>query len=115
MDITKLAKKPQLVKLDITDDDIVTSYGDTITFYMIDQMDISTYFNFYRLQQNENGDLLNELLRKLILKEDGEPALGEDEVFPVDLILAILVRINEFLGKSNAQTTSILETGEIQN
>lgn len=115
MDITKLAKKPKLEKLDITDADIVETYGEPITFYMIDQMDISTYFSFYKLQQSENGDLLNELLRKLILKEDGSPALADGEVFPVNITLAILVRINDFLGKSEAQTTSIQETGELQN
>jgi hypothetical protein len=115
MDIAKLAKKPRLEKLEITDADIVKTYGDTITFYMMDQMDISTYFNFYKLQQNESSELLNELLRKLILNQEGKPVLAEDEVFPVNITLAILVRINDFLGKSEAQTTSIQETGALQN
>lgn len=114
MDIKKLAKKPTLTKLDISDDDIVAIYGDTVTFYMIDQFDINTYFNFYRLQQGEDGDLLNELLRKLILDADGKPVLEKDEVFPVNLTLAILVRINEFLGKSNAKDTSTPKTGKSQ-
>jgi hypothetical protein len=115
MDIAKLAKKPRLEKLEITDADIVKAYGDTITFYMIDQMDVSTYFSFYKLQQAESSELLNELLRKLILNKDGKPVLAEDEVFPVNITLAILMRINEFLGKSEAQTTSIQETGALQN
>jgi hypothetical protein len=115
MDIAKLAKKPQLEKLEITDPDIVKTYGDTITFYMIDQMDISTYFSFYKLQQGENSELLNELLRKLILNSEGKPVLKEDEVFPVNITLGILMKINEFLGKSEAQTTSIQETGALHN
>lgn len=114
MDIKQLAKKPTLTKLEISDSDIVETYGETITFYMVDQFDINTYFSFYRLQQGEDGELLNELLRKLILDADGKPVLEKDEVFPVNLTLAILVRINEFLGKSNAKDTSTQETGKSQ-
>ena len=111
MDISKFAKKPKLEKLDIVDPDIVAAYGEAITFYMLDHVDVTTYFNFYKLQQHEDGSLLNELLRKIILKENGKPALAKDEVLPVDITLAILVRINEHLGKSESMATSTVETG----
>lgn len=103
MDISKLAKKPELVKLEITDQDIVTEFGEVISFYMMDQIDVATYFNFYKFQQSQDSDLLMEVLRKLVLKEDGKPAISKDQVLPVNLILAVLVRINDFLGKSNTK------------
>jgi hypothetical protein len=106
MDIKSFAAKPKLEKLEIDDPEVVEAYGESITFYMIDQMDISTYFNFYKLQQSEDGSLLNALLRKIILKEDGKPVLDADEVFPVDITLAILVKINDHLGKSKAKTST---------
>jgi len=113
--ISEFAKKPKLEKLEIIDPDLIENYGgEPISFCIMDEMDISTYFNFYRLQQNEDGNLLNELLRKLVLKDDGKPALGPDEVFPVDITLAILVRINDFLGKSKPKT-STPATGEQLN
>lgn len=111
MDITKLAVKPKLTKYTIDDADIVSQYGEAITFYMMDQMDIVSYFDFYKLQQNENSELLNALLRRLILTEAGEPALNPGEQFPVNITMAILLRINDSLGKSEAQTTSIQATG----
>jgi hypothetical protein len=114
MDISKLAKTPKLERLEINGEDIIAEYGEPITFYMVDHLDINTYFNFYKLQQNEDGELLNSLLRKLIRKEDGSPALGDGEVFPTNLTLAILVRINEFLGKSNAKASSTSKTGKSQ-
>lgn len=114
MDIKQLAKKPQLTKLEITDADIIETYGESVVFYMVDQFDINTYFSFYRLQQGDDSGLLNELLRKLILDAEGKPVLAADEVFPVSLTLAILVRINEFLGKSSAKDTSTTETGKSQ-
>ena len=115
MDISSLSKKPQLEQLDITDEEIVKTYGDIITFYMMDHIDVNTYFSFYRLQQEEDGELLNDLLRKIILKQDGKPALGPDEVLPVDITLAVLVRINENLGKSKSKAELTPATGPQSN
>lgn len=115
MDISKLAKKPQLVQLVLDEKDIVERFGEPITFYLKDHMGVSTYFDFYKLQQAEDDSLLNDLLRKLILKEDGTPALAEDEVLPVQLILAILMKINDFLGKSVTKAASNQKTGEQQS
>lgn len=115
MDISSLSKKPQLEQLDITDEEIVKTYGESITFYMMDHIDVNTYFSFYRLQQEEDGELLNQLLRKIILKQDGKPALGPDEVLPVDITLAVLVRINENLGKSKSKAELTPTTGTQSN
>lgn len=114
MDIAGLAKKPKLTKIEINDSDIVERYGEAITFWMIDQMGIDTYFSFYRLQQEQRADELNALIRKIILKEDGTPSIQDDEVLPVDLTLAVLVAINDFLGKSKPQP-STAETGDSLN
>lgn len=115
MDISKLAKKPQLVQLTLDSEDIVSQFGEPITFYMKDHMGVGTYFDFYRLQQQEDDVLLNDLIRKLILKEDGSPALAEDEVLPVKLILAILMKINDFLGKSVTKAASTRKAGKQQS
>lgn len=111
MDIAELAKTPKLEELLINDQDIIDRYGESISFWIMDQMDVSTYFNFYKLQQSEDSELLNALLRKLILNKDGKPCLKKDEVFPVDITLSILVKINEFLGKSSPKTSTPV-TGE---
>ena len=106
MDISKFAKKPTLTKIVMDDQEVVEQYGETIEFHMLDQMSISTYFEFYRLQQEQDSDKLNDLLRKIVLKDDGTPALTEEEIFPVDLTLGLLVKINEFLGKSKTKTST---------
>jgi hypothetical protein len=106
MDISTLAKTPKLVKIEISDADIVERYGEVISFWMIDEMGIDTYFKFYRLQQEQKTDELNELLRILIRKEDGTQALSPEQVLPVDLVLAVLVGVNDFLGKSKTKTSA---------
>lgn len=112
MDISKFAKKPELIKVEIDDEDIVKEYGDSITFYIYDNVDISTYFDFYKVQQEQDGIKLQALMRKIILKEDATPALAADEMLPMDLTLAALVKINENLGKSKTKSLT-QETGNL--
>jgi hypothetical protein len=53
-------------------------------------------------------------IRKIILKEDGTKAIADDEVLPLDLTLAVLVRINDNLGKSGTKKSE-KETGKHQD
>jgi hypothetical protein len=109
MNITELVKKPQLIEIKIDDDDIVATYGETVTFWMSDYIDLNTYFDFYKHQAQENGDELMTTLRKLILNSEGKPVISEEEVLPTDLTIAALIRINSQLGKSKTKQS----TGEI--
>jgi len=103
MNINELAKKPQLEQVTLDDPDLVETYGETITFWMYDHVDINTYFDFYKYQSEQNGELLMSALRKIILNAEGQPAMDDNTVLPVDVSLAALTKINEHLGKSRAK------------
>ena len=103
MNINELAKKPQLEEVTLDDADLIETYGEPITFWMFDHVDINTYFDFYKYQSEQNGELLMSALRKIILNAEGKPAIDEETVLPVDVSLAALTKINEHLGKSRAK------------
>lgn len=104
MDIKKLAKKPELVEVVLDGEDIVKEYGEAITFYMKDFVDINTYFDFFRSQNEKSGDELTKLMASIILNKDGKPVLAEGEGFPIDISIAALTKINETLGKSKTKS-----------
>jgi hypothetical protein len=106
MDIAKVAKKPDLLKMTLDDEAIVKEYGEPIEFYMYDTVDIHTYFDFYRAQQEQSSDELNALLRKIILNSEGTPVIKADEMLPIDIVFAALVKINENLGKSKTKPST---------
>lgn len=106
MDIKQLAKKPELVEVVLDDEAIVTEYGEAITFWMKDFVDINTYFDFFRSQSDKTGDELAGLLAKIILNKEGLPVLGEGETFPIDITIAALTKINECLGKSKTKRST---------
>lgn len=103
MDIGKLAKKPELVEIKLDDQDLIENYGEEITFWMKDHLDLSTYFDFYKFQQESTSEQLMATLRKIILNAEKQPAIADDEILPVDITLAVLVKINDQLGKSKTK------------
>jgi hypothetical protein len=113
MDIKKLAKKPELIEVVLDSEGIVNEYGEPITFYMKDFVDINTYFDFFRSQNEKSANDLNKFLAKLILDKEGQPVLNEEETFPIDITIEALAKINETLGKSKTKS-SIPKDGKPQ-
>lgn len=103
MDIKQLARKPQLIEIVLDDAELVAEYGEPIRFWMMDYVDISTYFDFFRSQGEGNGEQLNQLLRSIILNAEGQPVLEADEALPINISVAALSKINETLGKSKTK------------
>jgi hypothetical protein len=114
MNISNFVKKPQLLEISIDDADIIETYGEPVKFWMRDHLDLDTYFDFYRYQKESSSDQLVATLRKIILKEDGSKAIADDEVLPLDLTLAVLVKVNDNLGKSGTKKSE-KETGTHQS
>jgi hypothetical protein len=110
MDIKQFAKRPELVEIVIDDENIVKEYGEPITFWMRDFVDINTYFDFFKSQSDKGEGQLGVLLQKLILNDQGQPVMAEEEALPVDITIAALTKINETLGKSKTRS-SIPATG----
>lgn len=106
MDIKTLAKKPQLMEIIIDDEEIVKEYGEPITFYMKDFVDIATYFNYYQSQSQREGQALALMIKKMILNKDGEPVLGDEDELPLDITLAVMSKINDNLGKSKTKSST---------
>ena len=109
--IGEFARKPELIKIELDSEDIQREFGDSVVFYMKDFVDISTYFDFFQAQA-ESSDQLSVILQRLILTEDGLPALTPDRQLPASLAIAALTRINETLGKFG--TKSLMKQDGIQ-
>lgn len=103
MNIAQFAKKPELVKVTLDSEDILSVYKDPVTFYILDSIDIATYFEFYKSQSDNDGERLNSIMRKLMLDENGKQVIEEGSLLPVDLALASLTAIGEVLGKSKTK------------
>jgi hypothetical protein len=105
MDLKKLAQKPKLIQLEADSKDIIDTIGEPVVFWMKEHLDLGTYFDFYKFQEDKNLNLLTDILRKIVLDADGNPAIGDDEVLPVEVTLGVLVKINDHVGKPKAKAS----------
>lgn len=106
MDIKQAVRKPEFIEVKLDSEDIVQAYGEPVTFWMTDSIDIITYFDFYKSQSENDGERIAEILRKIIKNKDGESVLDVDSTLPVDLTVAALIKINEILGKSKTKPST---------
>ena len=106
MDISKLARKAELIQITLDAPDLVEQYGEPISFWMKDFIDVTSYFDFFKAQADSDAGKLGKLLTQMVLKEDGTPAMAEGDLLPIDVQIALLTEVNTHLGKSkSAQST----------
>jgi len=55
MNIGQFAKKPELIKIEITTPEIVENYEGAVSYRILDSVDINTYFDFFKSQADRDG------------------------------------------------------------
>lgn len=111
MNLSEIKIKPKLIELSIDDKQTVEDFGDSITLYMMDQVDLQTYFDFYRKQSEGKPNELMDVLRKILRDKDGKPVLQDDETIPLSLVAKVIEKVGEQLGKSATPNSRLKETG----
>ena len=104
MKLKELAGKPQLVMLTLDDKEIVEKYGEAVTFNVLDKLPISIYTKLATIKSDDVEEMFN-VLRDLILDEDGNPIMSDEVALPIDIMTAAVLKVSDNLGKSqNSQT-----------
>lgn len=98
MKLSELAAKPQLKEIIIDDKEIVKEYGDSLSFYVLDRLPIETYTKLASVKTEDPGQMYN-VIKDLILDEDGLPVMADGNVLPMDVMTAAVVKVTESLGK----------------
>ena len=100
MKITQLAAKPKLIKIKLSNKDLVKRYNEEIEFHTWDRQPIDTFMELANVNSDEGkpGDIVH-LVKDLILDEEGKPVIVNDNTIPTDVLLAAVGAIVERLGK----------------
>ena len=98
MKLSELATKPQLTEVIIDDKDIVEKYGESLQFFVQDRLPIETYTKLASVKQDDPSQIY-EVIKDLILNEDGSPVMSEGHILPLDVMNAAIFKVTENLGK----------------
>jgi len=97
MRLNQLAGKPQLVKLTVEDPETIATYGEPIEFYTWDRQPMSTFLKLAAGAQDTGGVM--DIVKDMILDEEGKPILVDDTSLPTDVLVKVMNKMTEVLGK----------------
>jgi hypothetical protein len=98
MKLTQLAAKPQLVKIELNDEDVVKEYGESLEFWIWDRQPMDQFVRLAKMDAS-NFEMLVEAVNGMVLDEDGNPVLKDGVVLPTNVMTKVIGKVVETLGK----------------
>lgn len=98
MKLSQLAAKPQLIKLTIDDEDTVKEFGEAVEFWTWDRQPLDVFMKLANSDQANIGSMI-DIVRTLILDEDGKEVITKDNMLPSTVLIKAISKIVETLGK----------------
>jgi hypothetical protein len=98
MKLSQIARKPQLIEVTVSDKEIVKEYGETISFWTWDRQPLEVFLKLSSIDDS-NTSALMESVRNLVLDENGKPILTDDISLPNNVLLKVITKVVESLGK----------------
>jgi hypothetical protein len=98
MKINQIASKPQLIKLIIDDTATIKEFGEAVEFWTWDRQPLDKFMKLASIKQDNPAEII-EIVKTLILDEDGKEVITNDNMLPTQLLIKIIQRVTETLGK----------------
>jgi len=98
MKINQIASKPQLIKLIIDDTATIKEFGEAVEFWTWDRQPLDKFMKLASIKQDNPAEII-EIVKTLILDEEGKEVITNDNMLPTQLLIKIIQRVTETLGK----------------
>jgi len=98
MKLNQLAAKPKLIPFILDDEDTVKEFGEPVEFYSYDRQPLEVFMKLASAQQQDMSSMI-DIVRTLILDEEGKQILVGENMLPSTLLIRAIAKIVEKLGK----------------
>tara|TARA_R110002153_G_scaffold117159_1_gene261172 strand:- start:230 stop:544 length:315 start_codon:yes stop_codon:yes gene_type:complete len=104
MKLSEITQKPQLIEVLIDDKETIKEYGEALSFHTWDRQPMDVFIKLANLASNiENknpniGDMI-DVVRDLIVDEKGKPLLTDNNAMPTNILVKVIQKVTESLGK----------------
>lgn len=98
MKLTQLTAKPQLIKIQVDDEETVKEFGEAIEFWIWDRQPMHKFVKMANLKENDIESLV-QVVREMVLDEEGKETLTEDVALPMNVLTKVIGKVVETLGK----------------
>lgn len=98
MKLSELAREPQLIKISIDDQEIIDEYKEAVEFWTWDRQPMDTFMKMAAVNPDDYSSIVTAV-RGLVLDESGRPMLTDKASLPTKVMLRVIARVVEGLGK----------------
>ena len=98
MKLNQLAAKPKLIPFSLDDEETVKEFGEPVEFYSYDRQPLEVFMKLASAQQQDMSSMI-DIVRTLILDEDGKQIIRGENMLPSTLLIRAIAKIVEKLGK----------------
>lgn len=98
MKLSEITSEPKLIEISLNDEEILKEYSEPLTFYTWDRQPMDVFLRLANLEQKNTGDLIN-IVKTLILDENGKQILTDKNMLPTDVLMKAITKVTEQLGK----------------
>lgn len=104
MKLNQLAAKPQLIKVEINDEETLKEFGESLEFYIWDRQPMDKFIRLATLDYQNFGEV-TVLVKELLLDEQGKEIITDDLILPTNILMKAITTVIDALGKSIATST----------
>lgn len=98
MKLSQITAEPKLIEVSIDDKDTIKQYGEALSFHTWDRQPMDVFMRLANLDGKDTGQLIN-IVKTLILDEEGKPLLSEKNMLPTGILMKAIGKVTEQLGK----------------
>ena len=98
MKLAELAGKPKLILLTLDDEAIIKEFDEPLEFWTWDRQPMAQFVKLASIK-DDNFESIIEVVSELVLDDVGKPILHGDETLPTKVLMAVVTKIVDTLGK----------------
>jgi len=99
MRLSQIAAEPKLIEVSIDDEEIIKEYEEPLTFCTWDRQPMDVFTRMANLSESNDISGLLDIVRTLVLDEDGKEILTKESTLPTSILMKVIQKVTEHLGK----------------
>jgi hypothetical protein len=98
MKLAQIAKKPQLALMSLDDEETVKEFGEPLEFYTWDRQPMDIFLKLSTVDPSNQGAIISAV-KELVMDDKGNKILEGEDVLPTNVMLRVMTKVVEGLGK----------------
>jgi hypothetical protein len=98
MKLSQITSAPKLIEMTLDDKDTIKEYGEPLTFWTYDRQPMEVFMQLANMHEND-GNKIIEIVKTLILDENGNQVLTDDQMLPTGVLMKTIAKVTSQLGK----------------